>query len=450
MEEKYQANQSLIGGLFERPRPWHRGYKVLFAICCLAVLVHLIYAVGRVGSKIGDYDVNREFGRRFLAGEYLYDGGQCFNYMPISALYWSPLALVPPAVGIFLRYLTALACLALIIRMLRMMAYPGERSDSLKSLSVTWVSLFLGLHYLIRDFDDGGPHVILLAIMLGGVYCVCFRREKLGAIWLGLAIAVKITPGLFLPFFLWKRQWRVFTYTCAATLLWIVLPALWMGPTSWWHHQRQWNQVALSVADDSSNELRVDNEQRVQNQALKPAILRFLLTLPVGHSMRLEQPGYVDFLNLSPTIASRVASFAMLALIGLLCWRSRIAWNTSKPGPILGETSALLCLMLLFSPVTWLQHFVFALPAIYWIIAHDQSKPQILTRWVIGIYVVLALLMNREVLGREHYLLLLSYHTHTICLLLLFSLVLAGLHSRTLQKETECPGIISVHRNQAA
>jgi hypothetical protein len=116
----------------------------------------------------------------------------------------------------------------------------------------------------------------------------------------------------------------------------------------------------------------------------------------------------------------------------------------------LGETGALLLLVLLFSPVTWLQHFVFALPAIYWIVAAEQSSPRAMTRWLLGSYVVLALVMNRELLGRMNYLLLLSYHTHTICLLLLFGLVIVRLPSGLIQGEKE--GLVDCHRpeNQAA
>jgi len=424
---------------------------ITLAVCCLGLLAHLSVTIGRVGRKIGDYDVNREFGRRFLKHEGLYKGGQCFNYMPASGLYWASLALVPPRVGMALRYLTALACLALIIRMLRMMASPEGPSDSVKSLIVPWVALFLGIHYLIRDFDDGGPHVIILAMMLGGIYCIWRRREKLGAVWLGLAIAVKITPGLFLPFFLWKRQWRVFAYTSAVTILWIILPALWMGPTSWWQHQQKWNQVALSIARDSSDGLREDNEGRVQNQALKPAILRFLVTYSPGHPLRLERAGYFDFLNLPAQVAGRAATIVMFSLWGLLCWRSRRAWNGLESGKILGETSGVFLLMLLFSPVTWLQHFVFALPALYWVVAREQSSPRAMTRWLLGGYVVLALVMNRELLGRANYLLLLSYHTHTICLLMLFSLILVGLSSRRSgQLQIESPCDIQGHGNLAA
>jgi alpha-1,2-mannosyltransferase len=412
-----------VPGMSDRFRLSAKWQIVILIACGIGILIHFWITVSRVGSKIGDYDVNREFGRRFLVHEELYEGGQCFNYMPVSALYWAPLALVSPRVGMAGRCLTAIICLGLTFRMLFSMAFPDRRVDWTKATALTLLSIILALHYLLRDFDDGGPHVILLAILVGGVYCIWRGRGKLAAFWLGLGIATKITPGLFLPYLLWKRQWRIAAYTGAATVLWILLPALWMGSASWWRHQQQWNQVALSVFQESQEPGREDNEQRVQNQALKPAIMRYLITYPSGHSMRLDQAGYLDFLNWSPAKASRVADMASLMIAIVFCWRTRKRWDESEPKSILGEISGLLLLVLLFSPVSWLQHFVFAMPAIFWIVTQPSRT---LTRWVLGVYVILALVINRELVGRENYLLLLSYHTHTVCLLLLFTLVMVG------------------------
>jgi alpha-1,2-mannosyltransferase len=427
MKDSKPGIQRSVPGMSDQLRFSPKWQVAILVACCIGMLIHLTFTVRRVGTKIGDYDVNREFGRRFLAHEDLYEGGQCFNYMPISALYWAPMALVPPRVGMACRYLMAIVCLALTFRILSSMAFPDRQRDQRKVTATALISLILAVHYLLRDFDDGGPHVILLAILVGGVYCIGRGRVKLAAFWLGLGIATKITPGLFLPFLLWKRQWRLAGYTAAATILWILLPTIWMGPTSWWQHQQQWNQVALSVFQESHDPGRDDNEQRVQNQALKPAIMRYLVTYPPGHPMRLDQAGYADFLNWSPAAAGRAADITILMLALVFCWRARKTWKGSEPRVVLGETSALLLLVLLFSPVTWLQHFVFALPAIFFIVTEPPSSSERLTRWLLGFYVILALVINRELVGKENYLLLLSYHTHTLCLLLLFALVMVHL-----------------------
>ncbi len=81
---------------------------------------------------------------------------------------------------------------------------------------------------------------------------------------------------------------------------------------------------------------------------------------------------------------------------------------------------------LLLSPVTWLQHLVLMMPALYLIVAEDRGvkklgKTAASAMWA---YVVLSLVLNRELLGRETHLLLLSYHTHTMGMLLVLAVLL--------------------------
>src|SRR5713226_2899598 len=141
--------RGIIDGLLLSPQ----SQRIILVVCCVGLLAHLTVTVGRVGKKIGDYDVNREFGRRFLTHEDLYEGGQCFNYMPISALYWAPMALVPPRVGMACRYLMAIVCLALTFRILSSMAFPDRQRDQRKVTATALISLILAVHYLLRDFD---------------------------------------------------------------------------------------------------------------------------------------------------------------------------------------------------------------------------------------------------------------------------------------------------------
>src|SRR5262249_3521925 len=47
---------------------------------------------------------------------------------------------------------------------------------------------------------------------------------------LALAIACKVTPALFLPYFLWKRAWRLLIGSAAGLVLWLVfVPGIFLG-----------------------------------------------------------------------------------------------------------------------------------------------------------------------------------------------------------------------------
>lgn len=155
-------------------------------------------------------------------------------------------------------------------------------------------------------FGRRWTHLILLGILIAGIYSIWQGREKLGAMWFGLVIALKVTPALFLLFFLWKRRWRLAGYTAMATICWILLPALYMGPSWWWSQQREWTQVAVGSILGHESPATRSNEQQVRNQSLQQTLLRYLVTIPEDHPLRQKDPGYVPVLNLPPATAKLV------------------------------------------------------------------------------------------------------------------------------------------------
>src|SRR4029453_216477 len=168
-----------------------------------------IVVVNRRLTRSGDFDISREFGRRLLAGEPLYDGGLHYPYLPSAALYFAPLALLPPWLGLILRYALALICLGVVLRVLHAMLRTRATTPVPSRLMVSGLTLVLASHYILRDLDDGGPHLILLAMLVVGIFCAGRGGAVAGGAWLGLAAALKAPNALFLPFLLWKRQWRL-------------------------------------------------------------------------------------------------------------------------------------------------------------------------------------------------------------------------------------------------
>jgi alpha-1,2-mannosyltransferase len=395
--------------------------RVLLLVCVVAVAVHGFVIAHRRVHHLGDFDISREFGRRFLAGEYLYEGGLHYPYMPIAAMYFSPLALLDPTVGFALRYMTAILCVWLTFRLLNRMT---PRQSSSEWCAV--VTLLLMSHYIIRDLDDGGPHLILLAMVVGGIYCVRQGRQRSAAMWFGLAVALKATAALFVPFFIWKRQWRLALATAIAIGCWIVLPMVWMGPLNWWNHQREWTLVAAGSFLGEKSAGALLNEERVQNQSLASAVMRYLVRYPEGHPLRLSHPGYISGLNLRPNTASLLTWGIMAVLVAFCCRRWRRPYQARQDPAWLTECSGVLILALLLAPVTWVQHLTWMLPALYLIVVKVRNGAGLRTPagWALGAYAVLALLLNREFVGKETYLLLLSYHIHTLAMLLVLGILL--------------------------
>ncbi|MGE3557802.1 MAG: glycosyltransferase 87 family protein [Nitrospira sp.] len=394
----------------------------------MAAVVHgYIISFGR-SFHFRDIDIHREIGRRFLSGEYLYANDYCYMYLPTTGIYFAPLLALERNPSLALRYAVAVGLLALTIVLFHRMIVGS--SDSIR-----WGRLWIGvgagaltLQFILNDLDDGGPHLMLLGILTGGLYAIWIGRERLGAVLVGLGIVLKITPALFVLLFLWKRQWRVALYTMAATVLWIVLPILYMGPTSWWDHHTEWTRNAVLSVLDRQVEGRQENELQKANLSLRHTMLRYLITYPPTHRLRQVDPGYQPVLDLPSPVANGLVGVAAVFLLGLFAWFSRRPFQGPGDSQWAQDCAATFMLALLFSPITWDQHLVWMIPAGCVVVAAAAQLSSGLSRagyLMLAIYIVLTMVLNYEVVGSARWEALKSFHHLGIALLILYALLLS-------------------------
>lgn len=394
----------------------------------VAAIVHgYIISFGR-SFHFRDIDIHREIGRRFLTGEYLYANDYCYMYLPTTGIYFAPFLAFERNPSLALRYALAIGCLVGTIMVFdRMLRGPSERNG--------WERLWIGigagaltLQFILNDLDDGGPHLMLLGILSGGVYAIWVGRERLGAVLIGLGIVLKITPALFVLFFLWKRQWRLAWSTVAATILWILLPIIYMGPTSWWNHHVEWTQNAVLSVLDRQAEGRQENELQKANLSLRHTMMRYLVTYPPTHRLRQVDHGYKPVLDLPSPVANGIVGVAAVGLLGLFAWSSRRNFQGAGDTTWAQDCAGILMLALFLSPITWDQHLVWMIPAACIVVAAALQVQRTLSRTayvMLGVYVVLTMLLNYEVVGSARWEALKSYHHLGIAMLIFYSLLLS-------------------------
>jgi Glycosyltransferase family 87 len=389
--------------------------RVLTAVIIALVAIDFVTVALRRVRHSGDFDVSMEFGRRFLSGEHLYRGGLHFPYLPSGAMFFAPFSMLPKPLAFALFYSIAIIGLWLVMRMMAAMVCQANPAVHRRRLPIAMATLILASHYIIRDLDDGGPNIILLTMAVGGIYLAWKGDEGPAAGCLGAAAAFKATAGIFIPFLLWKRRWRLAAYTIAAAAFWITLPMLMMGPASWWAHQQEWLYSAVGFALGSNQAAAyyygADN---IGNQALRPAINHLA--------------GGVRY-------AGTIATTSALLLIGIFCWLTRRPYRESLGAAWLTETSGLLLIAVLLAPIAWVQHLVLAIPALYliaadWFTTREFGFPATVA---MVSYAIFALALNRGLLGKARYSILLDYHVHTLCMLLILAVLMlryAGEHER--------------------
>lgn len=409
-----------------RSLPWWQRTLLLAAL--IGIVAHG-YHTAFVRIPLGrDFDVHRIMGQRFLAHIDVYAGSSGFGYpyMPIASMYFAPLTFFDRDIAMALRYTLAIACLCLTLIMCYRMARIQSGTTPTAGLWMGAISIILALQFILQDLDDGGPHLILLGILTAGIYLAGQGREKFGSLWFGLAIALKVTPALFLPFFLWKRRWKLAGYTVIATMCWILLPILYMGPSWWWSQQRDWTQVAVGSVLGHESPATQSNEQQVRNQSLKQTLLRYLVIIPDDHPLRQKDPGYVPVLNLPPAAAKLMVLTVMASLLAFFGWTTRRPYEGRGDPMWLRDSSALLIIALLLSPVTWVQHLVWLVPALYLIALdfRDKEGLRLPVKLAMALYVLLALVLNYELLGRKNFSLFLTIHPFAIGMLLVLGILL--------------------------
>jgi alpha-1,2-mannosyltransferase len=367
----------------------------------------------------GDFDIARKFGGRFLDGEYLYAHGLNFVYMPSAAMYFSPLAILPTGVTFVTWFGFAILCLWLTLRMWYHMVSQHSATASEQGFVTGLVAVFLASHFIIRDLDDGGPNIILLAIITAGIYAAFKQHMYQSALWLGLATAVKVTVGLFVPFLLWKREWRLAIYTALASAFWIALPVLRMGPVSWYGDMHDWVVSAGGFAVGRNAAMVFRGRKVIHNQSFHAACLYLLQKC----SIPLQ-------------LANGLAIVATIGIVVLFCLATRQTYVSLASRAWPAESAALLVLLPLLSPITWEQHLVFLLPMLYLITAEGIGISG-LERGILAlmiVFVFLSLVLTRDLLGKENFAVLLGYHVQTLSMLIVFSIAL--LKHRTLSESS--------------
>jgi hypothetical protein len=372
-----------------------------------------------------DFSLHWRFGDHFVAGKYLYEIGH-IPYPPFWGMACAPLALVPMRWAHVATYplgVVALCALVFVLDRLTRRSVPLSREPLFWS---TALALALSSRFLIRELPESSPNLFMVVLAWVGFALWRKGRDGLGGACLGLAIALKCTQGLFLPYFVLKRQWRMVAAATAFAALFTLAPVIRQGPALYARHLRTWaGNCAASLSGNLA--VVVPGQEEVKNLALKPTLERYLVQLPPGHKGKIASRWRGEWLDLRPAVAGAIIKAVMVLLVAGVAWRLRRPAVDRGEESILWEGATVSLLILLVSPITWRQHCVAVLPAFY-LIARTAAARGGLPRWMLtalGVYVVLVLLLDRGVVGRDATLILDSLGATTWSLLLLLLVTLA-------------------------
>ncbi|KUI21212.1 alpha-(1-2)-phosphatidylinositol mannosyltransferase [Mycobacterium lehmannii] len=318
----------------------------LFQLLTLAALAWAGWRVlGRVPYRI-DVDVYRMGGQAWLDGRPLYADGAMFHtrggldlpftYPPLAAVVFAPFALLSLEAASVAITVTTLVLLIVALTIVL------HRCDVWSKTSVTtepawlrqaWLAAAIvapAVVYLepIRsNFDFGQINVVLMTLVIAD--CVPRRTPWPRGMLLGLAIALKLTPAVFLLYFVLRRDVRAVVVTAVSAVV-----ATLIGVAFAWRDSLEYWTETVRNTD------RIGTATLNTNQNIAGALARLGLS---------EGPRFVLW---------TAACFAVLALT---VWAVRRVLKADEP------VLALICVAmfgLVVSPVSWSHHWVWALPTL--------------------------------------------------------------------------------------
>ncbi len=326
----------------QRKRVAWRIFQVLTAVALTGaswwVLIHWSYRI--------DIDVYRMGGRAWLDGQPLYTDGVLFptrsglnlpfTYPPLAAIVFSPFAMMPLPVATAV--ITAVTLVLLIVSVTMVLTSLDVWPTSVAAPGPAWwrrawvaaavvTPTVIAFEPIRSNFSFGQINVVLMALVIAD--CLPRHTRWPRGLLLGFAIALKLTPAVFVLFFLLRRDTRAIATTAVslagATLLAVVLAR--SDSLEYWTHTVR-------------NTDRIGGATLNTNQNIAGALARIGLSAPERTTVWL------------------IGSVLVLALALLA---ARRALRADQPA------LALICIALfglVVSPVSWSHHWVWALPAV--------------------------------------------------------------------------------------
>jgi alpha-1,2-mannosyltransferase len=350
---------------------------LVYGILLAEVGVLVWYAVS---FKAVDFAVYMWGGHALGHGTVLYLGkanGHWFTYTPLAAALFAPLSMLPTAVAQVLWELASVAGLA--VASWAALKLAGWRPSLPMIAAVTAVALVLEPVY--HTLFNGQINLILLAVVLVDVWRVAQGRR--GGIGVGIAAAIKLTPGIFIVLFLLTRRTKA-ALIAAGTFAVCGLIGYLATPEA---SRLYWTRFFYDTK-------RVDAPY-IGNQSIYGAAIRIF-----------HGANHVGGWYLPLTVA-----IAVIGLGAATVFARRGDWLSA--GAVTGITG------LLISPVSWTHHWVWVVPALI-VLAREGVRGRIAAAGGFGLFALAPLWWTPHSLTRT------SYGFHGLITLVANCYVIAG------------------------
>ncbi len=336
--------------------------KTSIAFLCIFLAV-LTYALTR--STVDFYPfywITREL---LYKNADLYGAHPAFSYPPFFYCVVAPFAVFQEKVafGLWIAFSVSLlfAAIFLILRMLQSVP-AGSPGFLTKSWNKAYLGLLLAIFIVFDNLNLGQSNILVFFLTVFSIYLFEDGREYLSGVAIAAAIAIKVTPALFLIYFISKGGRKVFAGALAGfAAFFFIIPSMFYGVARNNGFFRDFIfQVILPFAKNDAI-IRETVYYTHTNQSLDAFLVRHFT--PMG-AASYSEAGIHKFLDPAFFTIAQVKAFSAFFKVFLLAFYAFLfRGSPRKLRPL--EYSIVFLLVFYISPSSWLSHYTTALFAYY-------------------------------------------------------------------------------------
>ncbi len=274
---------------------------------------------------------------------------------PMMALLLSPLLLMPAIPGsvlwVILKGLLAWFMLWQALKMSK------ERGPPWSDLQILLLFL-LSAHVIHLDLTHSNVNILIGTLIVVAMVATRAGHDMRAGITIGLAGVLKMTPFLFLPYFLWKRRWRASVGVFVGIVLFsLVVPGLAFGFERNVELHEDWaDQMIGPILEGREIGLTQTGSQNQSFTGVFHRLLNDTVAYPEIPSKGRKE-FRVNFVDLGTPTVQVIIKLLSLLLLAFLAWGIRRRDRGREGLRTVGEFALVYLAMLFLSERTWRPHY---------------------------------------------------------------------------------------------
>ncbi|MFC1753120.1 glycosyltransferase family 87 protein [Thermoproteota archaeon] len=301
--------------------------------------------------NFADFHASYYAGQRILKAQKLYDtesfqkdGVANFKYPPLIAMIFALLAFTPERVAATIWFTFNFGLLVLFIYYSGKMIFDQKVTQRQKNWIYFW-SLFLTSRFYMQNFDEGQVNFLMMTTLLLSIFATSKRKELLSGLGVAFSILVKYMSVIFIPYFLFKRKFKLAFFIVVGFLIFSILPAVFIG----WERNADYQSQYLPYVSETS--LDIDSLSDEANQSLISMIVRYFSNFGTYA---------IGLLNLEKFYLGFIAGgcYVFLYLLSIFPAKKKLRMKVEGGIDAIDIGMLFICAAL-FNPNAWMHAFIF-------------------------------------------------------------------------------------------